>query len=124
MNDNDETTYHERLGSNIRTARLLQRKTLEEVADVLGVSYQQLQKYEAGINRLSVVRLDEIANALGVDPARLIPRNGSPEEANTTPRVLQLVAGVQNLPSDRIRGDLVQLIHGIALAWAQRPRTD
>ena len=50
MNDNNSKSFNERLGRNIRAARLLQGKKLEEVADRLPVTYQQLQRYEAGID--------------------------------------------------------------------------
>ena len=121
MNDNNSKSFNERLGRNIRAVRLLQGKKLEEVADRLPVTYQQLQRYEAGIDGLSVQRLEEIAQVLGTQAARLMPLQGAPSEADMTPRVLHVVAGVENLPSDRIRADIVRLIHGINLAWP-RPR--
>lgn len=121
INDNlPADSYLERLGRNIRAARLLQGMTLEEVADRLGVSYQQLQKYEAGQAVVSVPRLREIASALDTTSAQLIPQDAAAPQGAMTPRVLQTVAAVESLPSDRIRGDIVQLIHGINLAWRGR----
>ncbi len=38
-----------------------------ELAEKLGVSFQQIQKYEKGITRISVSRLKDISDALGVD---------------------------------------------------------
>lgn len=120
MNDNDPKSYNERLGRNIRAARLLQGRKLEDVADSLGVTYQQLQKYEAGIVGPSAARVHEIALALGTTAAQLIPQEALAPEGGMTPRVLQTVAAVESLPSDRIRGDIVQLIQGINLAWRGR----
>lgn len=37
---------------------------MEELADAIGVTYQQVQKYERGANRISAVRLIDIAQAL------------------------------------------------------------
>ena len=37
-----------------------------QLADALGITFQQIQKYEKGINRISAGRLFEIANLLGV----------------------------------------------------------
>lgn len=45
----------------------------------LGVSPQQVQKYEAGQNRISASRLNDIATALGITPGSLFPERGPVE---------------------------------------------
>ena len=45
----------------------------------LGVSPQQVQKYEAGQNRISASRLNDIATALGIAPGALFPERGPVE---------------------------------------------
>ncbi len=45
------------LGERLRTARILKKMTQKDVASGLGVSFQQIQKYEKGENRVSAVRL-------------------------------------------------------------------
>ena len=45
----------------------------------LGVSPQQVQKYEAGQNRISASRLNDIATALGIAPGALFPERGPAE---------------------------------------------
>ncbi|MEF2073653.1 helix-turn-helix domain-containing protein [Consotaella aegiceratis] len=50
----------------LRTDRGISQQTLGEA---LGVTFQQLQKYEKGINRISASRLYRAAKALGVEPA-------------------------------------------------------
>jgi len=42
--------------------------TQEVLADRIGVSYQQLQKYETGVNRMSISRFFDIAKALKTEP--------------------------------------------------------
>jgi transcriptional regulator with XRE-family HTH domain len=39
-----------------------------EVADAVGITFQQIQKYEKGMNRVGASRLQQISNALGVSP--------------------------------------------------------
>jgi transcriptional regulator with XRE-family HTH domain len=56
------------LGRRIRRRRLFMKKTQAALAKALGVTYQQLQKYENGLNRIPDARLDEIARLLGVSP--------------------------------------------------------
>ncbi len=55
----------EALGEKIRARRLAAKITQQELANQLGISFQQVQKYEKGVNRLSVGRLEQIAKALG-----------------------------------------------------------
>jgi transcriptional regulator with XRE-family HTH domain len=54
------------VAERVRTARLTQRLSQQKVAEALGVSFQQIQKYEKGTNRISIGRLHAIANILGV----------------------------------------------------------
>ncbi len=46
-----------RIGRNVEALRILQGYTQGDLADVLGVSFQQFQKYEKGQNRISAGRL-------------------------------------------------------------------
>jgi DNA-binding XRE family transcriptional regulator len=54
------------VSQRIRTARLAQGMTQQKLAELLGVTFQQVQKYEKGTNRVAMGRLHAIANALGV----------------------------------------------------------
>ena len=60
------------LGARIRLLRKKLRISLCELGETIGVSYQQMQKYETGTNRLSVSSLISIAGALNADPASLL----------------------------------------------------
>lgn len=60
-----------RIGGRVRTAREAARMTQSDLARILGVSFQQVQKYERGRNRLCVSRLQVIANHLGLTVADL-----------------------------------------------------
>jgi transcriptional regulator with XRE-family HTH domain len=71
------------VGARVRDRRILLGLTQHQVADLIGVTYQQEHKYEKGINRVAAGRLYNIAQALGVDvsyffeglqtPGRLVP---------------------------------------------------
>ncbi|WP_062010777.1 helix-turn-helix domain-containing protein [Aureimonas sp. AU4] len=56
------------VGHIIRAKRLAIGLTLEELGRCLGVSYQQVQKYEKGTNRVSVSTLYRMAWVLGIAP--------------------------------------------------------
>ena len=54
------------LGINLRLNRKHMGLSQKELAAKLNISFQQIQKYESGYNRLSVVRLIEISQALSI----------------------------------------------------------
>ena len=55
------------IGQNLRKIRLLKGLSQQDLADRLGITFQQVQKYEKGSNRVSATRLLAIACALQVD---------------------------------------------------------
>jgi transcriptional regulator with XRE-family HTH domain len=54
------------VGSRLRARRLMLGLTQEQLGDAVGLTFQQIQKYERGINRMGASRLWELARALGV----------------------------------------------------------
>jgi transcriptional regulator with XRE-family HTH domain len=55
-----------RVSARLRAHRLACSMTLVELSGLLGISHQQLQKYETGMNRISAGMLYEVAKRLGV----------------------------------------------------------
>ncbi|WP_288005974.1 helix-turn-helix domain-containing protein [Acidiphilium sp.] len=53
------------VGGRIRQLRLLRCLSQTDLAEMLGITFPQVQKYERGINRVSASRLYEISRALG-----------------------------------------------------------
>lgn len=86
------------VGKNIRINRMLLGWTQKDLAHELGISYQQVQKYETGVNRVSASRLFQISNLLGTD-IRVFFKPFAPDEM---PGTLQL-----KRPAVRIEGDLL-----------------
>ena len=58
------------VGRSIRRYRKAAKMSMQVLADRLGVSYQQVQKYELGVNRISAGRLIEVAEILCVPVAQ------------------------------------------------------
>ncbi|NIY72228.1 helix-turn-helix transcriptional regulator [Marivivens donghaensis] len=55
------------VGKRIRHRRWMNGTTQQQLAEKVGIKFQQIQKYETGMNRVSASRLWDIAHALGVD---------------------------------------------------------
>jgi transcriptional regulator with XRE-family HTH domain len=54
------------VGTRIRMRRLMMGMTQQKLADALGITFQQVQKYEKGSNRVSASRLQQVAHILQV----------------------------------------------------------
>lgn len=60
------------LPNRIREERKAKGLTLEEMAELTGISWQTLQRYETGVRRITLEKLGEIAASLGVSTASLV----------------------------------------------------
>ena len=54
------------VGSRVRMRRMMLSMSQEKLGDALGLTFQQVQKYEKGTNRIGASRLHQIAKVLGV----------------------------------------------------------
>ncbi len=55
------------VGKRIRYRRQLLGMTQQQLADKVGIKFQQIQKYETGMNRVSASRLWDVGDAMGVE---------------------------------------------------------
>lgn len=70
------------IGRNIRFHRMRCGMTQADLAAVLGVSFQQIQKYENGRNHIAASRLVKVAARLDVMPAILL-KESDPDQSST-----------------------------------------
>ena len=70
--------FDRQLGERLRQARQLREMSLDTLSSALGISYQQLQKYEKGNNRISVSRLRDISRVLRVPLTSLVGDEAPP----------------------------------------------
>jgi transcriptional regulator with XRE-family HTH domain len=114
------------VGRRIRTRRLLLDMTQTQLARQLGVSFQQVQKYENGMNRVGAGRLVQIAQVLGMPIDELL-QGLNPAPRQTTPvddpadllssgHAVRLAQAFAQIPDRDIRLALVSLAEGIAAA--------
>ncbi len=73
------------VGKRVRWRRRLLGLSQTELAELIGVRYQQIQKYEAAVNRLSAARLWRLARALGVEVQYFYEGWVDPEEQAAGP---------------------------------------
>ncbi len=57
------------VGARLRMRRMLLKMSQEKVGEALGLTFQQVQKYEKGTNRIGASRLQQIGQIIGVPPS-------------------------------------------------------
>ena len=84
----DEIEFNTVVGQNIRYLRKSKKLSQSKVADAIGLSFQQVQKYEKGLNGLHSFNLHKIAHKcfnvsmdVLTDPQMIIKHEGFAEEA-------------------------------------------
>ena len=101
--------YDLALGEAVRTRRRLLRFSQHDLGARCGVSFQQIQKYENGGNRISFSRLLQIAKALGCPAAELFAGFDSADPAAPdlkisarlqTPGAMDLLAAYEGMKAD------------------------
>jgi len=97
------------IGQRLKSFRLAAKMSQEQLGKVLGVTFQQIQKYENGKNRISGSRLIRAAETLKVTPAELLGANGSGKAdtdqfaALAEPAVNIMVREMKRLPTHQRR---------------------
>jgi transcriptional regulator with XRE-family HTH domain len=74
------------VGARMRERRILLGLTQHQLAELIGVTYQQAHKYEKGINRVAAARLYHIAQALGVEVGYFFEGLGKDNAVKMTPQ--------------------------------------
>jgi transcriptional regulator with XRE-family HTH domain len=119
------------LGAAVRIRRRTLGISQEALAEQCGVSFQQIQKYENGANRISFSRLVQISRALKCRVVDLMDvLDGPDREASAdldllsrvrTPGALELLSAYERLPHDS-RTALVSLLRALTAKGSLAPR--
>jgi transcriptional regulator with XRE-family HTH domain len=112
-------------GDRLRARRIMMKMSQDDLGKSLGVTFQQIQKYEKGTNRMSAALMVPLAKILDVDVGYFydeIPntkRNGEIETPALTELALtlhgrRLIDAFLNLKNDMLRGAVADLAHVLA----------
>lgn len=126
---NDERSANavdRRLGQRVRTRRLEIGLSQEKLAELLGITFQQVQKYEKGVNRMAASRLFAIAAALEMPIARFFDgisqgRAAGVAEAEedfihdalATPEGAQLMSLFASIKNAKVRRRVLDLVRAL-----------
>lgn len=111
--------FDKSLGKVIRRERVRRGLSQQEIADAIGVTYQQFHKYEHGINRVSASRLYDIAKAMGIPAQYFFEEVEEPTAASRTEgqrMCLELARNFAQITDEKQRAALSQLARSLAAA--------
>src|SRR5262245_33613839 len=112
------------VGSRVRLRRMMLGISQEKLAKALGLSFQQVQKYEKGANRIGASRLEQISRFLQVPAAFFFEGTSavatSEEDAvalmndfASSPEGLRLIQSFTQIEEADVRGRIVDLVQAI-----------
>jgi transcriptional regulator with XRE-family HTH domain len=110
------------VGKRVRHRRWMVGMTQQQLGDIVGIKFQQIQKYETGMNRISASRLWDIAQALGVSISFFFEGFDEDENAVETTVATNAVPDVQrgDLLADKEALELVRSYYAIPEAQRRR----
>ena len=111
------TDVDRHVGARIRERRTLLGLTLTQLAELIGITYQQGHKYETGLNRVSAGRLHRIAGVLGVQPTYFFPDQDQAPAFLLPPHqrmVLELARNFLAISDSRQRQAVCDLVRSFA----------
>lgn len=103
----------EQVGGKVRSFRIAAGIKQTELARLLGISYQQVQKYETGKDKISISRLVEIAKALEQPVTAFFGDSKTPELTHNR-QALTLMRWFDLIPEESHRQLLVDVVKHLA----------
>jgi len=109
------------IGANVRGIRLRKGMSQSELGQKVGITFQQIQKYENGSNRIGAGQLCHVATALQVPINALFQGIPDAVSANAGPppivdaQALRAADAILAIKDSKVRGNLIKFIEQIAL---------
>jgi len=103
------------LGKCLRLYRTLGGMTQTELGNMVGVSFQQIQKYENGSTRISAAQLLNLARALKISVIEFYDRLEEidyPEDSRPNPKTIEMLTVFQQLPHS-VQRNTVELLKSV-----------
>lgn len=104
IDDNAPNPVDVHVGKRIRLRRTILHITQQQMADMLGLTFQQVQKYEKGMNRVGASRLWDISRVLEV-PMGFFFEDMDADVASQSPRMLNATPDALYVSENRISFD-------------------
>ena len=119
------------IGSRVRMRRISVGMSQEKLGDMLGLTFQQVQKYEGGANRVSASRLAEVAEVLGVSVSYFFndldlagdaatPDEQEIREMMQRPEAIELIRWYYAIADSGVRQQFLEMVKTVAQSQQSR----
>jgi len=128
------------IGQRLRQRRTLIGMSQEKLADAVGLTFQQIQKYEKGTNRIGASRLWQFCRVLDVPPSYFfeaisgtpyaeepmsavvtVPTKGRSKDPLTRRQTLELVRAYYRIADPNVRRNIFDLVKNLSEAGSEDP---
>jgi transcriptional regulator with XRE-family HTH domain len=113
------TALDRKLGTRLRARRIEIGMSQEHLADQLGITFQQVQKYEKGVNRMAASRLFDVAKAVDLPVAQFFEGAGPGARREDVPDIratsegAELAALFAEIKSKAVRRRVIDLVRAL-----------
>lgn len=112
------------LGWKLRTIRQMNRMSQEHLGNLLGVTFQQIQKYETGANRMSPERIYQCSKVFKVPVGYFFGREDEENNMGFSKRIMTIATAMASLPSDDVCKKMYQLALAITESSQDAPSAE
>jgi len=104
------------VGRKLKQIRTLRRYSQSDVATQLGLSFQQVQKYEIGSNRIAASRLFELAQIFGIEPSYFFEglQDATGRNAGSCDTSLEIVSALASIKDEKVKTRIVTFIEDVS----------
>ncbi len=107
------------IGQRIRSYRIFKGMSQETLGKKVGLTFQQIQKYERGLNRIGLSRFFEISHALGVEPTFFLEKSEKKNLTSLTKEESLFIAALLRL-TEQEKDIVLSLLRSIAQSRAKQ----
>lgn len=126
LDQDDDQNLDRSIGERVKSARMHRQMTMAALAAELGMTYQQIHKYETGRNRISASTLFKVASTLGVELSYFFadcgPKPFKAVSPAKSPADAELRSALLRVEDDEVRQRLAQLVDAIQDMEQSKPK--
>jgi transcriptional regulator with XRE-family HTH domain len=104
------------VGRKLKQIRTMRRYSQTDVARRLGLSFQQIQKYEIGSNRVAASRLFELSQIFDISPAYFFDGLNDPANSSEKPRDsgMEIASALAAIQDETVKSRIVTFIEDVS----------
>lgn len=111
-NNNEQLSrINRQIARDLKRARLLAGLTQKDLANALGVSYQQIQKYESGASQISAARLVQLTGLMQITCPELEPAAPHAETQDIDEKALKICSRIMGIKDPACREKIVNAVY-------------